>query len=50
MSLTPQSPLYPMPPPPPGKCACGAYFLPYYPMNGPLPAEIQFRENTAISM
>ena len=49
MSLAPLSPLYP-PPPPPGKCACAPYFLPYYPMNGPLPAELQFRENTATSM
>ena len=48
MSLTPLSPLYPTPPP--GKCACGAYFLPYYPMNGPLPAQLHFRENTATSM
>ena len=49
MSLTLLSPLYPTPAPL-GKCACGAYVLPYYPMNGPLPAELQFRENTAISM
>ena len=31
---------------PPGKCPFGAYLLPYPAMNGPLPAELKFRENS----
>ena len=41
MSLTPLPPS-----PPPGKCISGAYFFALPAMNGPLPAEIKFRENT----
>ena len=43
-------PLNPLPPlpPPPGKCASGTYFLPLLAMNGSLPAELKFRENTDV--
>ena len=41
MSLTPQ-PTFPT-----GKCTSGAYyFFTLLARNGPLPAELQFRENT----
>ena len=31
---------------PPGKCTSDKYFFASPPMNGPLPAELKFRENT----
>ena len=43
--------LNPLPPPPlpPGKCASDAYFFSLLAMNGPLPAELKFRENTVFA-
>ena len=32
--------------PPPEKCPCDAYFFALLAMNGPLPAELKFWENT----
>ena len=32
----------------PGKCTSGAYFFALAAMNGPLTAELKFRENTAM--
>ena len=40
MSLTPP------PPPPPGKLCLWCIFFAFPAMNGPLPAELKFRENT----
>ena len=40
----------PLPPFPAGKCTSGAYFFALLAMNGPLPAELNFRENTATVM
>ena len=42
MSLTPPNPPTPLQ----GNCASGAHFLTFPSMNGPLPAELKFRENT----
>ena len=33
---------------PPGKCTSGAYFFALAAVNGPLTAELKFRENTAM--
>ena len=50
MSLTPLTPVAPIPcpaPPPPQESAPLAHILAFQAMNGRLPSELKFRESTA---
>ena len=47
MSLTPLTPVAPIPCPPPQESAPLVHILAFQAMNGRLPSELKFRESTA---